>query len=232
MGSATPLTVAVMDALPSSPPREVWVMGWSSCWTYSRMNTFLSGERQVKGPTCNLFTRLTRASGWSVFTCHILWQCMGVCVRVLGLCVYPACLTHKIPLSVWIHCRSHFSPSFRLIPPSASRCRWDIVWSRGQSPDPQSGRALLHWPAGLRSGAGVPDVRVLSGTAGTAIEFWSSIFMNVTFTNVTLSIFLQTGDKSEFGLLVLFLNRLYSFFYDNYPDFDSHVAFLRIIYFY
>lgn len=48
-GSVTPLMPAMMDALPSSPPREVWVMDLSSCWTFSRTNTCLSGERQVRG---------------------------------------------------------------------------------------------------------------------------------------------------------------------------------------
>lgn len=48
-GSVTPLTLLIMDALPSSPPREVWEMDSSSCWTFSRMNTCLSGERQVRG---------------------------------------------------------------------------------------------------------------------------------------------------------------------------------------
>lgn len=47
-GSVTPLTLLIMDALPSSPPREVWEMDSSSCWTFSRMNTCLSGEIQVR----------------------------------------------------------------------------------------------------------------------------------------------------------------------------------------
>lgn len=47
-GSVTPLMLVRMDALPSLPPREVWVMDWSSCWTFSRMSTCLSGGRQVR----------------------------------------------------------------------------------------------------------------------------------------------------------------------------------------
>ncbi len=78
-GSVTPLTPAMMDALPLSPPREVWEMDSSSCWTFSRMNTCPSGEKQVRG------TSFTSFSGWQIWwSVTLLTACVGRCV--VGLC--------------------------------------------------------------------------------------------------------------------------------------------------
>lgn len=120
-GSATPTTQAAMDALLSSRPKGVWVMAWSSCWTFSRMNIYPSGEKQVraepKASECD-----TEGQTW--------------CAPIISLS----------------------SPS--------SPFRWDVVWSWGQSSDPQSRRAVLHRPARLWRLTGFSDVRLLPGTAG------------------------------------------------------------------
>lgn len=81
-GSATPLTPAKMDALPSSPPREVWVMDSSSCWTFSRMNTCLSGEKQVRGDIIHLIQWLAY-----LLICHTLTVCGQVCGCFVCWCV-------------------------------------------------------------------------------------------------------------------------------------------------
>lgn len=91
MGSVTPLTLAVMGALPSSPPREVWATASSSCWTFSRMNTCQSGEKQVRR---------------SPFT----WQVIAVChTGAIDLLVFVGVDTSEPEtlLRVWILSETH-----------------------------------------------------------------------------------------------------------------------------
>lgn len=152
MGSVTPLTLAVMGALPSSPPREVWVTASSSCWTFSRMNTCQSGEKQVRGKP---------------FT----WQVIAVChTGAIGVLVFVGVdtsepETQRQNSSACLD--SLMKRIFTVIPNVSLSCRWDFVWSWGQSSDPQSGRAVLHWPAWIWSGTRVPDICFLPGTEGT-----------------------------------------------------------------
>lgn len=47
-----------------------------------------------------------------------------------------------------------------------SSWRWDVPGGRHPSSDPQSGRASLHPPAGLRSLSGLPDLCFMSGAEG------------------------------------------------------------------
>lgn len=161
MGSVIPLTLAVMDALPSSPPREVWVMGLNSCWTFSRMNMRQSGEKQVRGRP---FTRQI------MDICHTDWNTW-----------IPQSLMfkRKILLSVRIQWWSTFSQWFHFLFFLLS-CRWDLIRSRGQSSDSQSGRAILHWSARVRSGTWIPDIRFLPGTKGTKCYLcilWIIVFL-------------------------------------------------------
>lgn len=92
MGSVTPLTLAVMGALPLSPPREVWVTASSSCWTFSRMNTCQSGEKQVRRSP-------------------LTWQVIAVChTGVIDVLVFVGVDTSEPEtlLRVWILSETHF----------------------------------------------------------------------------------------------------------------------------
>lgn len=118
MESATPSTPVKMGALPSSPPREGWGTALSWCWTSSRMNTYLSGEKLVRK---------------SLFWIQ-RWDAASRNVDLLG-----------------------FGLNSR---------RRDVIWSRHQSSDPQSGGTVLHWPARLWSGSRISDFCFLPGTEG------------------------------------------------------------------
>lgn len=118
MESATPSTPVKMGALPSSPPREGWGTALSWCWTSSRMNTYLSGEKLVRK---------------SLFWIQ-RWDAASRNVDLLGFGL-----------------NSH---------------RRDVIWSRHQSSDPQSGGTVLHWPARLWSGSRISDFCFLPGTEG------------------------------------------------------------------
>lgn len=83
-----------------------------------------------------------------------------------------------------------------------SSCRWDVVWSWGQSSDPQSGRAILHRPARVRSGTRVPDVCFLPRTKGMNLWIVHSL-------------------EHNFGLLQLgtyFCTNLYAFYQLSRPN--------------
>lgn len=60
MGSATPLIQAKMDDPSWWRWRVGWAMAWSWCWTSSRMNTCLYGERLVSLPWGKTSAKTTR----------------------------------------------------------------------------------------------------------------------------------------------------------------------------
>lgn len=75
-GSVTRSTQPLMTARRSSPPREEWATAWSSCWTSSRMNTCLCGERPVRAVPSYCQSQHVLKSLRESF-----WLCLTLCRR-------------------------------------------------------------------------------------------------------------------------------------------------------